>query len=213
MARLLNVAGLTIGLFALILQFGLTIPDAMEAGRGLAGSIVFYFSFFTILTNILAVLVHGAALFGRQGFFTQAWVRAGIAIAITVVGTIYWLLLSALWEPEGLFLFCDIVLHYVAPAIYLAWWLSAGTDGSLGWRHIPLWLAYPLVYMIYVLARAQITGEVPYPFLDVALNGWPSVLVTSAAILLLFAFLGRLAILADRLTTEGSATRETGGGS
>ncbi len=30
----------------------------MEAGRSFVGSLVFYFSFFTILTNIGAVLVH-----------------------------------------------------------------------------------------------------------------------------------------------------------
>ncbi|WP_367714919.1 Pr6Pr family membrane protein [Nitratireductor sp. GISD-1A_MAKvit] len=199
MAKILNVTGLFVGLAALILQFGLTLTSSMEAGRSLVGSVVFFFSFFTILTNILVVLVHMAALTGRLRFFSQAWVRAGVAVAITVVAIIYWLLLSALWQPKGLFLLCDVTLHYIAPTIYLVWWLRAGADGTLTWRHVPLFVVYPLVYSVYVLMRAPIAGEVPYPFLDVEMHGWPSVLVTMGAILLTFVFLGRVAVMADRM--------------
>lgn len=206
MAKLLNILGLTIGPLALGLQFGLTVPASMEAGRSFAGSVLFYFSFFTILTNVLVVLAHAAALFGRPAFFTRPVVRAGIAVAIAAVALIYWALLSAMWEPEGLFLLCDVLLHYATPAIFVLWWLSAGTDGSLSWRHIPLWLAYPVVYTVYVLLRAPIAGEVPYPFLDATITGWPSVLFTICGIALLFALLGRLAVSADRLL-GGRATR------
>ncbi len=208
MAKILNVAGLVVGLSALVVQFALTIPASMEAGRSLAGSVIHYFSYFTILTNILVVLVHLAALSGAPRFFTQAWVRAGVAVAILFVSLVYWQLLSAIWQPEGLFLGCDVALHYVAPALYLIWWLTAGTDGSLSWRHLPLWLAYPLIYVAYVQVRAPIAGEVPYYFLDARLNGWPSVLVYLAAMLLTFAFLGRLAMLADRIIAGGKPARK-----
>ncbi|MFC5583653.1 Pr6Pr family membrane protein [Nitratireductor kimnyeongensis] len=207
MTKILNIAGLVVGLLALVVQFTLTIPASMEAGRSLVGSIVHYFSYFTILTNILVVLVHLAALSGAPRFFKKASVRAGVAVAILLVGLVYWLLLSAIWEPKGLFLICDVALHYVAPALYLVWWLLAGTDGSLSWRHLPLWLAYPLLYVTYVLVRAPIAGEVPYYFLDARLNGWPSVLVYLAVILLTFAFLGRIAMLVDRLIASGKPSR------
>ncbi|WP_336065165.1 Pr6Pr family membrane protein [Nitratireductor rhodophyticola] len=208
MAKILNVAGLVVGLSALVVQFALTIPASMEAGRSLSGSVIHYFSYFTILTNILVVLVHLAALSGAPRFFGRAWVRAGVAVSILLVTIVYWQLLSALWQPEGLFLLCDIALHYIAPVIYLVWWLTAGTDGSLSWRHLPLWLAYPLIYVAYVQVRAPIAGEVPYYFLDARLNGWPSVLVYLAAMLLTFAFLGRLAMLADRLIAGGKPARK-----
>ncbi|MCC5777732.1 Pr6Pr family membrane protein [Nitratireductor sp. B36] len=207
MTKILNIAGLVVGLLALVVQFTLTIPASMEAGRSLIGSIIYYFSYFTILTNILVVFVHMAALSKAPRFFTQAWVRAGVAVAISVVSLVYWLLLSAIWQPQGLFLVCDIALHYFAPALYLVWWLVAGTDGSLSWRHLPLWLAYPLLYVIFLLVRAPIAGEIPYYFLDARLNGWPSVLVYSAAILVTFAFLGRVAMLADRLIASGKPSR------
>ncbi|MEC9244459.1 MAG: Pr6Pr family membrane protein [Pseudomonadota bacterium] len=208
MAKILNVAGLVVGLSALVVQFALSIPASMEAGRSLAGSVVHYFSYFTILTNILVVLVHLAVLLGAPRFFTQAWVRAGVAVAILFVSLVYWQLLSAIWQPEGLFLGCDVALHYVAPALYLIWWLIAGTDGSLSWRHLPLWLAYPLIYAAYALVRAPIAGEVPYYFLDARLNGWPSVLVYLAAMSLTFVFLGRLAMLADRIIAGGKPARK-----
>lgn len=197
MVRMLNLAGVVIGLFALTLQFAITVPASMENGRSLGGSIIYYFSFFTILTNILVVLTHLAALGGRPAFFRRPEVRAGVAVAIAAVGLVYYLLLADLWRPQGLFLLCDMLLHYAAPALFLAWWLLAGADGSLRWRHIPYWLAYPVGYLLYVLARAPIAGEVPYPFLDTRVLGFGEILLTVGGIALLFLVLGSLAVLVD----------------
>lgn len=197
MVRMLNLAGVVIGLFALTLQFAITVPASIENGRSLGGSIIYYFSFFTILTNILVVLTHLAALGGRPAFFRRPEVRAGVAVAIAAVGLVYYLLLADLWRPQGLFLLCDMLLHYAAPALFLAWWLLAGADGSLRWRHIPYWLAYPVGYLLYVLARAPVAGEVPYPFLDARVLGFGEILLTVGAIALLFLVLGSLAVLVD----------------
>lgn len=199
MARVLNIAGLSAGLFALALQFILTVPTSMQAGRSLAASIVFYFSFFTILTNMLVAAVHFAALFGRPTFFARPAARAGAAVAIAAVGLVYFALLSTLWRPEGLFLLCDVLLHYATPVLYIAWWLTAGAEGSLRARHLAWWLLYPVAYALYVLARAPIAGEVPYPFLDASVSGWPAVSAMLAGIALLFVILGRLALAADRM--------------
>ena len=48
MARALQIAGLIAGVIGLVVQFLITVPASLEAGRSLAGSVVFYFSFFTI---------------------------------------------------------------------------------------------------------------------------------------------------------------------
>lgn len=60
MARFLQIAGLVIGLAALVLQICITIPAS--AGRSFVSSLVFYLSFFAILTNIGAVIVHASLL-------------------------------------------------------------------------------------------------------------------------------------------------------
>lgn len=206
MIRALQFAGLFAGLAGLILQFALTIPASMAAGRSLAGSVVLYFSFFTILTNIAAVLVH-TALLSPGGYawfpaFAGSRMRAGVAVAITLVMIVYAAVLAPLWQPQGLFFVCDILLHYVTPILFVAWWLSDGADGSSRWSDIPVWLVYPLAYVAYVLARAPIAGEVPYPFLNVAQNGLAGVAVSVAAITGLFLMLSVAAVLADHAVSR-----------
>ncbi|MDX8439669.1 Pr6Pr family membrane protein [Mesorhizobium australafricanum] len=201
MSRLLQMAGLVIGLIGVVLQFAITIPASMAAGRSLLGSIVFYFSFFTVLTNIAAVMVH-AALVSPAGYawfpaFAGQRMRAGVAVAITLVFIVYTTVLAGLWQPQGLFLLCDILLHYITPFIFVVWWLITGADGSTRWRDISWWMIYPIAYLAYALIRAPFAGEVPYPFLDVAKNGAANVAVSALAITALFVALSVLAVLVD----------------
>ena len=202
MGRFLQVAGLVIGLAGLVLQFCISIPASMEAGRSLLGSIVFLFSFFTILTNIGAVLVH-ASLLSSSGYawlpaFAGPRIRAGVAVSITLVFIVYATVLAQLWQPQGLFLLCDVLLHYVTPVLFVLWWLVAGADGRTRWSDISWWMAYPIAYLAYALARAPIAGEVPYPFLDVAKNGAVSVALSALAVTGVFLVLCILAVLADK---------------
>ena len=211
MGRFLQIAGLVIGLAGLVLQFCITIPASMEAGRSLLGSIVFLFSFFTILTNIGAVLVH-TSLLSSTGYawlpaFAGPRVRAGVAIAIALVFIIYATVLAQLWQPQGLFLLCDVLLHYVTPVLFVLWWLIAGAAGTTRWSDISWWMVYPIAYLIYALARAPLAGEVPYPFLDVAKNGAASVAVSALAVTGLFLVLCIIAVLADRAVVRARGSK------
>lgn len=201
MGPALTRIGLLLGLAGLILQFALTIPAALAAGRSLPGALVFFFSFFTILTNIAVVLVYAAAILrgNRLAFFARPSVRAGVAVAITVVSIVYVTILARLWTPQGLFFVADATLHYVTPVLYVIWWLVAGRDGSVRLANLPFWLVYPLAYLAYALARAPIAGEVPYPFLDYMAKGWPSVLTASVMMFALFVAVGVVAVMLDRL--------------
>ena len=199
--RLLQWIGFLAGLGGLVLQFSLTLPAAIEAGRSLAGSLVFFFSFFTVLTNILVMLAHAAGLGldgGRLAFLQHPLVRAGLVPAIALVGLVYFFILSALWQPEGWWRVADTTLHYLTPVIYTAWWLTAARDGTSRWRDPFLWLVWPLSYLAYALARAPIAGEVPYPFLDYMQNGWQQVAGAIGGLLILFIGLGLAVIALDR---------------
>ncbi|MER9465938.1 Pr6Pr family membrane protein [Mesorhizobium sp. M0482] len=211
MARLLQIAGLVIGLAGLVLQLFITVPASMEAGRSFVGSLVFYFSFFTILTNIGAVLVH-ASLLSSTGYawfpaFAGPRMRAAVAAAITLVFIVYATVLAQLWQPQGLFLLCDVLLHYVTPVLFVLWWLVAGADGSTRWRDISWWMIYPVAYLAYALLRAPIAGEVPYPFLDVAKNGTVSVAVSAVVITGLFLMLCIVTVLVDHGISRLRAAR------
>ncbi|RWA62313.1 Pr6Pr family membrane protein [Mesorhizobium sp.] len=201
MGRFLQKAGLAVGLIGLVLQASITIPASMQAGRSFLGSVVFLFSFFTILTNIGAVLVH-TSLLSPSGYawfpaFAGSRLRAGVAVAISLVFIVYATVLARLWQPQGLFLLCDMLLHYVTPALFVLWWLIAGADGTTRWRDISWWMVYPLAYLACVLLRAPIAGEVPYPFLSVEKNGAASVAVSALATTGLFLLLCVIAVFAD----------------
>ncbi|RWC53814.1 Pr6Pr family membrane protein [Mesorhizobium sp.] len=213
MSRFLQIAGLVIGLAGLVLQFCISVPASMEAGRSLLGSIIFVFSFFTILTNIGAVLVY-TSLLSPTGYawlpaFAGPRMRAGVAASIALVFIIYATVLAKLWQPQGLFLLCDVLLHYVTPVLFVLWWLISGADGRTRWSDISWWMLYPVAYLIYALARAPLAGEVPYPFLDVAKNGAISVAISAAAITGLFLVLCVVAVLADHgiARTRASSVR------
>ncbi|MER9303269.1 Pr6Pr family membrane protein [Mesorhizobium sp. M0293] len=213
MGRFLQVAGLVIGLAGLVLQFCISIPASMEAGRSLLGSIIFVFSFFTILTNIGAVLVY-TSLLSPTGYawlpaFAGTRIRAGVAVSIALVFIIYATVLAQLWQPQGLFLLCDVLLHYVTPALFVLWWLISGADGRTRWSDISWWVLYPVAYLIYALIRAPLAGEVPYPFLDVARNGAASVAISAAAVTGLFLVLCMIVVLADQgiARTRASSVR------
>ncbi|TIW91073.1 MAG: hypothetical protein E5V59_21490, partial [Mesorhizobium sp.] len=184
-----------------------------EAGRSLLGSIIFVFSFFTILTNIGAVLVY-TSLLSPTGYawlpaFAGPRMRAGVAASIALAFIIYATVLANLWQPQGLFLLCDVLLHYVTPVLFVLWWLISGADGRTRWSDISWWILYPIAYLVYALARAPLAGEVPYPFLDVAKNGATSVAISAAAITGLFLVLCVVAVLADHgiARTRASSVR------
>jgi hypothetical protein len=110
-------------------------------------------------------MVH-ASLLSPAGYawfpaFAGKRMRAGVAVAITLVFIVYSTVLARLWAPEGLFLLCDILLHYVTPLIFVLWWLIAGTDGKTRWRDISWWMIYPIAYLACALIRSPFAGEVP----------------------------------------------------
>jgi hypothetical protein len=96
---------------ALILQFYLTLRLAVANGKGIAGGVVVYFGYFTILTNILAALALSAPLLSPSStagrFFARPAVNTALATAMAAVGLGYSLLLRRLWDPQGLQLVAD----------------------------------------------------------------------------------------------------------
>ena len=202
MVRLLTIAGFAIGLFALLLQLWLTIPARMAAGHGVLEAIVFYFSFFTILSNIAAVGVYAGVLFPGKvkllDWLNGAIPSSTIAVCITIVGLVYATVLAKIWAPEGLFWLCDVFLHYAAPVIFVLWWLLAGRSGTLRFADAIKFLPAPILYLIYALVRGAFTGTYPYPFLDVATFGNATVAVNCLGVAVLFFVFSLLAVLLDR---------------
>jgi hypothetical protein len=163
---------------------------------------VSFFSYFTILTNTLVATVLTCAVAERESaarrWFLQPWVSSGIAVSIAVVGLAYSILLRHLWHPEGWQFVADELLHDVMPLLFLGYWWCCVPKGTLRLWHLPLWLTYPLVYFIYALLRGHLLGAYAYPFIDVAVLGYPQVLANAGGILVGFVLVGLLVIGLDR---------------
>ena len=202
MRRTLAWAGFAFGLAAILLQASLTFPASAEAGRSPVESVIFFFSFFTILSNCFLVLVYAAEVFASVawlGFFRRVQVIGFGLPAITLVMGIYHFLLAPLWAPEGWWLVADWSLHYATPVFFILWWALFVADGSLGWRLLSYWLISPVIYLAYVMARGAATGEYPYHIFDVPSLGLPPVVSNIGFVVLLFLLLSAAAIGADKL--------------
>jgi hypothetical protein len=192
--------GFVVGAAALILQFAITIPLRLSNGDSLGGAVVFYFSFFTILTNLILVLVYSSELWlwPWLGWLRSPVTRAMMAAAITLVMVFYHFVLASTWNPEGLALVADTALHYGTPLIYLVWWIATVRHGQLEWADIPAMLMPPTLYLIYVLIRGAAIGEYPYPILEANHIGYGAVALNVLAVLIGLTALCTLVIAIDR---------------
>jgi hypothetical protein len=161
-----------------------------DSWLGMAGSSLRFFSFFTILTNLLAaaallvpvVAPHSAA--GR--FLARPTVRTAVTGYIIMVGVIYDLLLRDLSQRQGWPMFFEHMLHYVTPPLFVVDWLAFVDKRDLDWRVGFGALGFPLVYIAWTLVHGALSGWYPYPFVDVADLGYARTLLNIAGLVLLF---------------------------
>jgi hypothetical protein len=207
--RISALVGALLGWFALLLQLYLMLVQSPAGALAMAGAVITFFSFFTILTNILVTLIFTATVFspavGRPAtgwgqFFRRPSVQASAAAYIAIVGIIYRLLLRHLWNPQGMQWVADVILHDVIPVGYVLYWLLFAPRMELRWKDALGWLIYPGVYAVYVLGRGAVSGLYPYPFMDVTVLGYGGVLVHAAVLLLVFLGMGLLVVAVGRWT-------------
>ncbi len=122
-----------------------------------------------------------------------------MTLSIAVVGIIYSLVLRALWAPTGWQKLVDALLHDVIPVLAVAHMGDLRSARVIGWRDLPLWLAWPTAFLVVALVRGAIDGWYPYPFLDVGQLGYAMVLRNALAITALFAVLAAGLIGLDRV--------------
>ena len=176
--------------FAVITQFILMFQNRAE---GAGETILRFFSYFTILTNSLVALYFiyktcwpetvSGFIFGHRSFLTA------LTVYITVVGAVYQLALRHIWNPAGMQKWVDELLHTVIPLLVIFYWLSVLKKSSLQWKDTPLFLVYPLVYLVFVLVRGAFSGFYPYYFINVTDLGLTRVLLNSLVLTLVFVVL------------------------
>jgi hypothetical protein len=198
--RVYAAVGALLGWFALALQLYLMLVQSLVPER--LGTVITFFSFFTILTNILTASVFTAVAFqpkhGWGKWLSRPSVQAATAVYIAIVGMVYQLLLRQLWNPQGAQWVADVLLHSMVPVGYVVYWLLFAPRAGLSWKDSVTWLIYPGVYLVYVLARGAVSGLYPYPFVDVNVLGYGGVLARSGLLMLVFLGMGLLVVAIGR---------------
>ncbi|MEO8489860.1 MULTISPECIES: Pr6Pr family membrane protein [unclassified Pseudomonas] len=186
MKRFVAAAALA-GWVGLAIQQYLIFYSRLASGASLLGGLINFFSFFTVLTNTLVVVVLSYALVERDSaakrFFLSPAISSGIAASIIVVSLAYNVLLRHLWSPEGFQFIADELLHDVMPLLFCLYWWRCVPKGTLRLKHLGGWVIYPLVYFAYALLRGHLLGQYQYPFINVDTLGYPQVFVNAGGIL------------------------------
>jgi hypothetical protein len=192
----------------LILQFSVTLTQSIALGRTVLASISFYFSFFTILTNLLiaaSLTLTILAPASRPSYFSNPIVQTATAVYIAIVGVVYSLVLRQLWDPEGLQKIADLLLHDAVPLLYILFWTTSVPKHTLRWQHAAWWLTYPLAYLLWALLHGSSTGIYSYPFLDLRLLGPGGVLVNVLILMCVFLILGVALVAVGRWRARHTA--------
>lgn len=188
--KVVFTAGMATGAwFALILQYVLGLQHTQLTVLDYS---VHFFSYFTILTNLLVASCCTSIVFFSKtplgNFFSQPATVTAITLYILIVGTIYNGLLRYLVHPQGLMWMVDELLHVVTPLGFLAyWWLFTDKTG-LKWRSVFHWLIFPFLYLLYTLWHGALSGFYPYPFVNVSELGLQRVFINSISVT--FGFMG-----------------------
>lgn len=197
-----------LGWFGLMVQLYLILYARWDIQASVMGGLVKFFSFFTILTNILVAVALTCAITRRHSavhrFFRSPIVCGGITVSILLVGIAYNLLLRHLWHPEGWQRVADEMLHDVMPLAFLLYWWLYVPKGLLRLKHVLAWMAYPILYFAYVLLRGDLIGDYMYPFIDVGTIGFSQAFINALGVLAGFVVMGLVLLGVDKWRTPRS---------
>lgn len=151
-------------------------------------STIQFFSYFTILTNLLVTIYCTNQLFKtdkqNNSIFDRPEALTALTAFILIVGAVYHIALKPIWNPEGLTMILSEIHHTIVPlGVLILWIISIKEDvDELG--QLVKWMLYPIAYITFVLIRGSFSNYYPYPFLDVQSLGIQKVIMNSLFLLL-----------------------------
>lgn len=171
---------------AIVGQLMVSVANWHSAGLSdVTIQVVNFFSFFTIESNVLTVVV---MLIGAWFMLSRSrepdslgdnrWflgLRLATVTYMVTTGIVYNLLLRGVELPQGTTLgWSNEILHLVGPLYVLIDWLFAPGRRPIEWKSLWPTLIFPLVWGIYTLIRGPLTYDgilhrnywYPYPFLN-----------------------------------------------
>ncbi|WP_157181283.1 Pr6Pr family membrane protein [Actinopolymorpha alba] len=173
-----------------------------------------YFAFFTILSNLFgAGLLLVLALSPRARTTRSATLdllRGAAVVYLAVTFVVVMVLLSSA-ELQVALPWVDTVVHKILPVYLLIDWLVDPPTRRLTFRLGLRWLIGPLIWALFTLVRGEVDGWYPYPFLDPANGGYPSVAIHLVAILIGFVVFSWVTVALANLARRRSHRRGSPG--
>jgi hypothetical protein len=191
-----------LGFIGLAIQFYYVVSRKIEEGQTFLYGVIHFFTYFTILVNLMLVVLLISAVVAPNGrlasWFRKSSSSAGVALYVLVVGIIFYLLLYDTSKPFGLDQLATHILHGYIPSIYFFMWLFNFRQSDLIYKDVYKWLLFPLFYFVYVLIRGAAIGVYPYFFVNADKYGYSVVGMYAVGILLFFILLGSLLVWIDK---------------
>ncbi|MFK0074703.1 Pr6Pr family membrane protein [Arthrobacter woluwensis] len=148
------------------------------------GKVSNFFSYFTIQSNVIVVVVLAIAAVAAWRGQSARWLdylRGAATVYISITGVVYSLLLSDI-DVNTPLPWVNVALHYTLPTITVIDWLVDLPSPRIELRAALIWLAYPALYLVYSLVRGPLVDWYPYPFLDPRISGYGQVAIMSVVI-------------------------------
>jgi hypothetical protein len=168
-----------IGALLIAVAVGYQVIKGLEAGHW---SAVNYFSYFTILSNLIAagVLFYGALQVRKPRSETFDLVRGAAVLYMSTTGIVFALLLSGGPVPTP---WVNTIVHQLMPVVVALDWALDPPRTRLALKRTLLWLGFPLVYIAYTLIRGSLVHWYPYFFVDPSRSGgYPKVAANCLAV-------------------------------
>lgn len=135
-----------------------------------------YFSYFTILSNLLAGIIFILLFFKPISDF---W-RGFVVLCMTITSLGFIVLLRG--NNDSLLPGISLLFHYIAPMLVVIDWLLIPSQ-KITIKQIALWLLFLLFYLLYSLIRGFVTHWYPYNFLDETNVGVHGVIIYTGILL------------------------------
>ena len=152
------------------------------------GRIIFYYSFFTVLSNLMLAFSCLWLTFNPNcsRFFFKV-IRLNGLVGVIITAIVYNLILRGIHKPPNTLLqFANESLHVILPVVGILSWLIWGPFRRIHFNVIVGSFLSMLIYGIYIFIRGYFTHQYPYPFINVVNVGYVKAFYSAGLVFILF---------------------------
>jgi hypothetical protein len=183
-----------------------TLLGGHPAGAaGIVGRLTDSFSYFTIWSNLVVVIV--LFLLYRnpdRSSFRFKVLRLDSLLMITITGVVYHILIRPYFPPVSWNVYSDIFLHTITPIATVSIWILVGPRNWISIKIVFYSLLVPIIWLGYTLIRGVIIDKYPYDFLDVITLGYLTVLITVVILVIVGLLIAFGYLLLEKLLSRKS---------